>query len=53
MVGTLLVKFKDGAAAPGRRVCGAEAVDDDRWVDARGYVPVISRINVEKVGHAI
>jgi hypothetical protein len=29
------------------------AGDSDRWVDVSGYVPVISRINVEKVGHAI
>jgi hypothetical protein len=48
MVGTFLFKFKDGAAAAGRGFVGVWAGNHDRWVDVGGYVPVISRINVEK-----
>jgi hypothetical protein len=54
MVGTFLfnsrmaLRFKGGPSVAAR-----EQGTINRWVDTLGYVPVISRIILEKVGHAI
>jgi hypothetical protein len=52
MVGTFLFNFKEDSCrwAVWLSPCGRRI---DRWADARGYVLVISRDNLEKVGHAI
>jgi hypothetical protein len=48
MVGTFLFNFKDRAKVPSRR-----SRANDHWADTIGYVLVIFRINLAKVGHAI
>jgi hypothetical protein len=49
MVGTFFGKFKDGV----HPVAAGGSPGNDRCTDNRGYMLVISRNNLARVGHAI